>query len=308
MEETKKKESLQWHPAFFADLQIELEDDRENLEFENEHQLGTKPKEIDVLIIKKQTDKPVKKNIGRIFQKHNIVEYKSPTDSLSIDDFYKVCGYAMFYKSDTRLVNEIKIDDITITFACHRFPRELMKHLKTQGLQYKEMYPGIYYIAGTRIAMQLLWIPQLSKEENFWLHYLTNQLSNIQQAEELIRKYSKNKDNHLYKSVMDIIVRANRTKFEEAKSMCEALEELMEDELLEREKRGMEQGLERGLERGLEQGLERGLEQGLEQGFKAFIQDNIEENIPKERILQKLVKRFNLTEEKAREYYDKFGE
>lgn len=88
--------------------------------------------------------------------------------------------------------------------------------------------------------MQLLWIPKLSKEENFWLHYLTNQLSDIQQAEELIRKYSENKDNHLYKSVMDIIVRANRTKFEEAKNMCEALEELMEDELLEREKRGMD--------------------------------------------------------------------
>lgn len=286
MRETKQKETLQWHPAFFADLQIELEEDRENLEFENEHQLGTKPKEIDVLIIKKQIDQPVRKNIGRIFRKHNIVEYKSPTDSLSIDDYYKVCGYAMFYKSDTRLMNEIKIEDITISFACHRFPRELMKHLKTQGIQYKKMYPGIYYIIGTGITMQLLCIPQLSKKENFWLHYLTNHLSDIQQAEELIRKYSENKANHLYKSVMDIIVRANRSKFEEAKEMCEALEELMEDEMLEREKRG--------------------LELGLEQGFRAFVQDNIEENIPKERILQKLMKRFGLTEEKAMEYYDKF--
>lgn len=102
----------------------------------------------------------------------------------------------------------------------------------------------------------------------------------------MIRKYSENKANHLYKSVMDIIVRANRSKFEEAKEMCEALEELMEDEMLEREKRG--------------------LELGLEQGFRAFVQDNIEENIPKERILQKLMKRFGLTEEKAMEYYDKF--
>lgn len=65
--------------------------------------------------------------------------------------------------------------------------------------------------------------------------------------------------------------------------MCEALEELMEDEMLEREKRGLEQGL------------------------RAFVQDNIEENIPKDRIIQKLMKRFELTEEKAWEYYDKFG-
>ena len=42
----------QWHPAFYAGAQIELQDDADNLIFENEHQLGTKPKEIDVLIIK----------------------------------------------------------------------------------------------------------------------------------------------------------------------------------------------------------------------------------------------------------------
>lgn len=52
----EKKEVLQWHPAFFAGIQIELEEEREYLSFENEHQLGTKPKEIDVLIIKKRRD------------------------------------------------------------------------------------------------------------------------------------------------------------------------------------------------------------------------------------------------------------
>ena len=45
---------LQWHPAFYAGLQIELKDEADNLIFENEHQLGTKPKEIDILVIKKQ--------------------------------------------------------------------------------------------------------------------------------------------------------------------------------------------------------------------------------------------------------------
>lgn len=38
----EKPEVLQWHPAFYAGLQIELEEDRENLIFENEHQLSTK--------------------------------------------------------------------------------------------------------------------------------------------------------------------------------------------------------------------------------------------------------------------------
>ena len=115
MEEHKQKtHMLQWHPAFYAGIQIELEAEAENLSFENEHQLGTKPKEIDILIIKKDREIPIRKNIGRIFRKHNIIEYKSPADYLSIDDFYKVYGYACFYKADTSKVDNIKIQDITI--------------------------------------------------------------------------------------------------------------------------------------------------------------------------------------------------
>ncbi len=47
--EMQKEEAkmLQWHPAFFAEIQIELQEDAEHLIFENEHQLGTKPKEMD---------------------------------------------------------------------------------------------------------------------------------------------------------------------------------------------------------------------------------------------------------------------
>ena len=37
-----EKEVFQWHPAFYAGIQIELKEDKENLIFENEHQLSTK--------------------------------------------------------------------------------------------------------------------------------------------------------------------------------------------------------------------------------------------------------------------------
>lgn len=42
MKETKQKQMLQWHPAFYAGLQIALREDAGNLIFENEHQLGRK--------------------------------------------------------------------------------------------------------------------------------------------------------------------------------------------------------------------------------------------------------------------------
>ena len=39
---------------------------------------------------------------------------KSPEQYLSIDAFYKVLGYACFYKSDVQHVDTIKVDGITI--------------------------------------------------------------------------------------------------------------------------------------------------------------------------------------------------
>ena len=46
----QKEQTIQWHPAFFAGIQIELGDEAEYFSFEAEHQLGTKPMAIDVLI------------------------------------------------------------------------------------------------------------------------------------------------------------------------------------------------------------------------------------------------------------------
>ena len=92
MEEHKQKtHMLQWHPAFYAGIQIELEAEAENLSFENEHQLGTKPKEIDILIIKKDREIPIRKNIGRIFRKHNIcMPPLSPQSDTSFEERKKL--------------------------------------------------------------------------------------------------------------------------------------------------------------------------------------------------------------------------
>ncbi len=43
-----------------------------------------------------------------------------------------------------------------------------------------------------------------------------------------------------------------------------------------------------------------------EEGIQALILDNLEEKIAKERILVKLQKYFDLTEEKAKQYYERF--
>lgn len=276
------KEVLQWHPAFYAGIQIEFEEEKDNLIFENEHQLGTKPKEIDVLIIKKQNNIPIQKNIGRIFRKHNIVEYKSPRDYLNIDDFYKVCAYACFYKSDTVRQNSIPITEITITFVCKKIPSKLVKHLeKVWSYKIREQEKGIYYIYKGKdmgvIPMQIIVTSKLGKEENLWLRSLTDDLKNEKEARYLVKEYEKHKNNKLYESMMDIIVRANYREFQEVKGMCKALEELMADVIAEREKEAIERGLNRGMAQGIEQGMAQGMVQGMAQGMAQGIEQGIEQ-------------------------------
>ncbi|HJD46341.1 MAG TPA: 3-isopropylmalate dehydrogenase [Candidatus Mediterraneibacter norfolkensis] len=242
-EKVSVKRILQWHPAFCAGMQIELEEAAGDLTFEREHQLGRKPKQIDLLIIKKQGSRRIRKNIGRIFRGHNIMEYKSPTDTLSVDDFYRVYGYACFYKSDVRNSESIGIEDLTITFACHRYPEKLFRHLKEKRkFSIQKMEEGIYYIIGDYIPIQILLLNRLSEEENLWLRNLTDHLEGEIQAERLVREYCKHKDNTLYQAVMDIIIRANRQQFEEAKNMCDALKELFAEELQENYRAGEDKG------------------------------------------------------------------
>ena len=129
--------------------------------------LSKKPLQIDELVIKVHDNEKIQKNIGRIFRKHNIVEYKSPKDYLSVDDFYKVYGYTCFYKADTAQADSIAIHDITITFVCHRYPRSLMRHLtEERGYEIHREEDGIYYITGDNIPIHNLCMPPVSAQSH----------------------------------------------------------------------------------------------------------------------------------------------
>ena len=168
------------------------------------------------------------------------MEYKSPEDYLSIDDFYKVYGYACFYKSDTKHVDEIKSNEITISLVCENSPEKLLKHLRQERqLDIMKVDKGIYYIEGEYFPIQLLLTSELSKESNFWLRNLTNNLKEHREVDELVTEYEKNWQNELYKAMMNIIIRANEALFEEVRDedMCEALRELFKDEIEEAERK-----------------------------------------------------------------------
>lgn len=243
---------LQWHPAFVAALHIEFEDEMDVLEIESEHQLGKKPMQIDILIIKKTEETAIRKNIGRIFRKYNVIEYKSPEDSLSINDFYKVYAYTCFLQSDTGTVNEIRSDDLTITYVCNRYPREMIKKFENnRKLRAVEKADGIYYLEGDEFPIQVIVTKELSRKDNYWMQNLRNDLKAGTEIESLAERYEKKKQEPYYQAVMDLIMRANWEQMEEERKMCDAFRELFAEDFKRAEEEGLKSGMEQGLERGI---------------------------------------------------------
>lgn len=234
---------LQWHVAFAATLKIELNQELKKMQILVEHLLGKKPMQIDLLVIKKEKNQQIEKNIGRIFKTYNIIEYKSPDDYISINDFYKVYGYACFYQSETESVGEIDPRELTITFVCYHYPRKMLQHIKeVRGISSIQREAGIYELIGDPIKMQVIVVKELSKEENYWLQILRNDLQSGGELRELLERYESKKDQPDYQAMMDVVTRANWEKLEEERDMCEALKELFAEEFQEATEIGKEIG------------------------------------------------------------------
>ena len=227
-EKPDDEDRLSWHPAFFEAIQMELDEYSHALQFIYEYQLTTEPLRIDVVIIKKIKDIPINKNIASIFRKDNIVEYKSPSGNISVKDFYKVYGYACIYL----VLNGLNINDLSITFVESYYPRDLLIHLeKERGYEVEEKWPGIYIIKGDIIPIQIIDNRNLSEEENIWIKNLDIELDKqriLNVTTEIHRQQSKAAR---LKAYLDILIRANEEKFEEALKMSDTmltLEQILE--------------------------------------------------------------------------------
>jgi hypothetical protein len=219
---------ISWHPAFYEAIQLELEQYKDALEFSYEYQLSSEPLRIDVVVIKKAKDVVIDKNIAAIFREYNILEFKSPTDYLSVEDLYKVFGYAYLYAS----LNKVPITSLTISFVESRRPRGVLVHLtEIWGCAIEERGPGVYIVKGDIIPIQIIDSRELSEAENIWLKNLDNELDapRIKRITAEIARYSKAAQ---IKAYLDVIVRANSASLKEAVKMSKStvtLEQVLEE-------------------------------------------------------------------------------
>lgn len=152
-----EEKNTQWHPAFTAAIHMEFVEDKADLDFQTEVTLNTMPLRVDMILIKKKKELSLKNEIGRIFRRYNLIEYKSPKDDLNYDVFLKGIAYAYLFKSYEKHVDKISLSEMTLTFIRENRPVKLLKKLREINLLVEEAASGVYYISGHgEIAIQLI--------------------------------------------------------------------------------------------------------------------------------------------------------
>ncbi len=228
---------IQWHPGFVAAMDLELAANRADLVYEKEYNLNTKPLEIDLLVIKKDKDVRTANEIGWIFRGYNILEYKSPDDSLDIDAFYKAGAYAGLYKAYGGVSDERKADDITVSLIRESRPDGLFEYFQRHNIRTTNPYRGIYYVLDAVLfPTQIIVSREMDRKSHTWLKALSGKMKK-QDMKELLEKIKAIKltfDRELADSVLEVSIRANRHVVDELRgdgSMCQALLEIMEPEI-----------------------------------------------------------------------------
>lgn len=228
---------IQWHPGFVAAIDLEFKENRDDLIYEKEYNLSTKPLEIDLLVIKKEPDVQVSNEIGKLFRGHNIVEYKSPEDHLDIDVFYKASAYGCLYKSFGETVDERAANDITISIIRDAKPEGLFRYFKEHGIRVTNPYAGIYYVSDAVLfPTQIVVGKELEQKDHTWIKALSDKVQEQEMREllEQISNLTHKFDKELADSVLEVSIRANRQVVEELRGgdkMCKALLEIMEPEI-----------------------------------------------------------------------------
>jgi len=179
---------IQWHPGFVSAMNLELCENRTDLIYDKEHNLNTKPLEIDLLVIKKEKSIQLLNEIGKQFRRYNIVEYKSPKDGLNIDTFYKCGAYASLYKSYGETVDGRMAEDITVSIAKQNKPVVLFGYFGKHGIKVTNPYSGVYYVeGGVLFPAQIIVTKELDKKEHTWLAALSEGMGK-QDMKELLEK------------------------------------------------------------------------------------------------------------------------
>lgn len=150
----------------------------------------------------------------------------------------KVNAYALLYKAYGKEVDEIKINDVTVTLTILRYSREAIKALIYQGYTVENKSAGIYMITGKAILpTQIIVISQLDDNLHFWITKLRKSITKDQLMQVLIesRKLTQKQIELYIRPYISVLADANRKSMdkirEEDIDMGNYFQELFKDDL-----------------------------------------------------------------------------
>ena len=225
---------------------------------------------MDLLIIKKLADVPIKNEIGRIFKKYNVVEYKSPEDGLSIDDYYKTIGYACLFKGLGDYIDQIPAKELTLSIFRESYPRELIEKLEKEGSRLEETFPGIYYVHGNVLFdTQIVVTGRLSRENHSSLRVLSKNAREMDVRAFLAEteRLKEPGDRNNADAVLQVSIAANEALYQKIRrdrDMCEALRELMKDEIAETVSEAVAEAVSEAVAEERKRALAEGMEKGMD--------------------------------------------
>jgi hypothetical protein len=162
--------------------------------------------------MKEGSDGRIKNEIGHIMRTYNVIEYKSPEDALTIDDFYKTVGYACLYKGYGEHVDAVPINELTVSIFRRNRPEKMFLTLQKYGHKIEENSQGIYYVTEhLPLPAQVVVTQELDQGEHRRLRILSKHAKK-EDVEEFLRKaegMNTLRDRQNVEAVLQVSVKAN---------------------------------------------------------------------------------------------------
>ena len=147
------EKQIAWHPAFVAGIELMLWPYWDQITFAEEIALGQPPFKADMLVKKKDSSLNLTPQLFQHFLQHNLLEFKSVHDKLTIEDYFKIQAYPCFYISRGNEDGErIKGNTVTMTILRESKPQKMFADLVEIGAEIQEAGTGIYLIEGPAVV------------------------------------------------------------------------------------------------------------------------------------------------------------
>ncbi len=135
-----------------------------------------------------------------------------------------------------------------------------MRQLEVSGFEIAMQFPGVYYLSGKGLfPTQIIVSGELETEEHAVLRILSNRARPEDIRAFLIRtsQFTEQGDRARADAILQVSATANfalyQEIYKEEPNMCQALYEIMKDDIAKREEFSMQQGIAHGMQQGMQQ-------------------------------------------------------